>query len=61
MYAAMIESEAPPQDAAKYDGDHRWLRWVRTVNRCRNRRADTPLREFTSAETATLGGYSIKR
>jgi hypothetical protein len=29
----MIDSGAPPQDAAKYDGDHRWSRWVRSRNR----------------------------
>jgi hypothetical protein len=60
-YARMIDRGAPPHDAAKYDGDHRCSRWVRTRYRWRSLRADTPLREFTSAETVTFGGYSIRR
>jgi hypothetical protein len=39
----MIDTGVPPQDAAKYDGDHRCSRWVRTRYRWRSLRADTPL------------------
>ena len=30
MYALRVSSGAPPAEAAKYDGDHRCSRWVRT-------------------------------
>ena len=60
-YCRMMLNGAPPHDAAKYDGDHRCSRWVRTRNRWQSRRADTPLSEFTSAATGILGGYSISR
>lgn len=60
-YCWMISSGAPPQDAAKYDGDHRCSRWVRRLNCRRSRRLDTPLRLFTSREICTVGGYSTSR
>ena len=60
-YWRMIASGAPPQEAAKYDGDHKWSRWVRGRNCCRNRRDDTPLRLPTSFESCTVGGYSTSR
>src|SRR5664279_2968935 len=57
----MIDKGAPLHDPAKYDGDHRWSRWVRTRYRCRNLREETPFSEFTSFESWTVGGYSISR
>ena len=60
-YWRMIASGAPPQEAAKYDGDHRWSRCVRNRNRCRSRRDETPLRLFTSLDSCTVGGYSTSR
>jgi hypothetical protein len=36
-------------------------RWVRTGERWRSRRAETPLREFTSRATATCGGEATSR
>jgi Helix-turn-helix domain len=56
MYALRVSSGAPPAEDAKYDGDHRCSRWVRTRERWRSRRAETPLKEFTSRVTATCGG-----
>ena len=41
----MIDNGAPPHDPAKYDGDHRWSRWVCTRYRCRNLREETPFRQ----------------
>jgi putative transposase len=55
-YRRMIASGAPPQEAAKYDGDHRWLRWVRNRTYCRNRQEDTPLRSFAIFESCTVCG-----
>lgn len=55
---------APPQLAAKYDGDHSMPLKYRPVisgRISRTRRDDTPLRLFTSFESATLGGYSTNR
>jgi hypothetical protein len=60
MYWRMMLSGAPPQDAAKQDGDQKCprmlARFTRPVNSARSLRAETPLREFTSADTATFGG-----
>ena len=60
MYWRMMLSGAPPQDAAKYDGDQKcpcmMCRFTRPANSARSRLAETPLSEFTSAETATFGG-----
>jgi hypothetical protein len=30
MYARRVSGGAPPAEAAKYDGDHRCSRWLRT-------------------------------
>ena len=43
-----VSSGAAAAEAAKYDGDHRCWRWVRSWSRWRSRRAETPLRECTS-------------
>lgn len=32
-YCRLSDSGAPPQEAATYDGDHRWSRWVRSRKR----------------------------
>jgi hypothetical protein len=59
MYCLRIASGAPPQEAAKYDGDLKCpcieYLFTRPVNFARRRRADTPLSEFTRAEIAILG------
>jgi hypothetical protein len=56
MYVLRVSGDAPLAEDAKYDGDHRCSPWVRTRQRWRSRRAETPLREFTSRVTATCGG-----
>jgi hypothetical protein len=58
-YSAIIESGAPPHEAAKYDGDHSTPLLYRpdTSGRIsRSRRLDTPLRLFTSPEMRIFGG-----
>lgn len=57
MYSLMTDNGAPPQEAAKYEGDqkcapHRYWR-IWPGYSWRSRRAETPLREPTSLETAT--------
>ncbi len=65
MYSRNSAIGAVPADTAKYDGDQKCprieARFTRPVNSARSIRADTPFREFTSAETATFGGYSTSR
>ena len=59
MYVLIIESGAPPQLAAKYEGDHRQEPKHLSNPACdcfRSIRLDTPLRLLTSFETETLGG-----
>src|SRR5215471_15377967 len=64
MYCRIMLMGAPPQDAAKYEGDQstpcqyflaRSGRWRLKT------RLEAPLRLFTNAETASLGGYSTSR
>lgn len=58
-YSRTTESGAPPQDAAKYDGDHRTPRRkrpARSGRSLRSRRLDTPFRLFTSFDSGTFGG-----
>jgi len=54
----MMLSGAPRQDTAKYNGDQKTpcmvCRFTRPVNSAHNRRADTPLRLFTSARHSRL-------
>jgi hypothetical protein len=45
---------APPQEAAKEDGDHRarfQYRFIKSGRCCLNIRLDTPFRELTSEDT----------
>ena len=59
MYVLIIESEAPPQLAAKYEGDHRQDPKPLSDPSCdcfRSIRLEMPLRLLTSFETKTLGG-----
>jgi hypothetical protein len=60
-YALMIDNGAPPHEVAMYDGDHKCFRCVDTKYRWRNRLGQTPLREFTSLQSCTIGGYSMSR
>ncbi len=57
----MMLSGAPPQGVAKEGGDQKCprmrCRFTRPVASDRSSRAGTPLRLFTGAGTATLGGY----
>jgi hypothetical protein len=61
----MIDSGAPPQDAAKYDGDHRCFPFqTRRFSSGKSRRIsrdDTPLRLLIRRDSSTVGGYSISR
>src|SRR5262249_55024565 len=55
---------APPQDAAKYEGDQSapCQYFLAMSGRWRLKtRLEAPLRLFTSAETASLGKHSISR
>lgn len=55
---------APPQLAAKYEGDHSTpLKYRPAISgrSSRNNRDDTPLRLLTSFESVTFGGYSTSR
>ena len=65
MYCLMIDRGAPPHEAAKYEGDQKCpcmvARFTRPVKSCRSLLLDTPLSEFTSEDTATLGGYQASR
>lgn len=64
MYCRIILIGAPPQDAAKYDGDQRTpfqYRRSRSFRSFLSNRLDTPFRLLTRADTATLGGYSTNK
>lgn len=64
MYWRTTLMGAPPQEAAKYDGDHSTpdqYRWARSGLDFLSSLEDTPLRLLTKLETATFGGYSISR
>lgn len=64
MYCRIILIGAPPQDAAKYDGDQRapfQYRRSRSFRSFLSNRLDTPFRLLTRADTATLGGYSTNK
>jgi len=56
----MMASGVPSQDAAKWGEDQKCprmdARFTRPVNSARSLRAGTPLREFTSTDTAAFGG-----
>ena len=53
-YCLMIDNVAPPHDPAKYDGDHRCSRWVRTRYCCRSLRDETPFNECRCRWTMAL-------
>jgi hypothetical protein len=55
MNALMIDSGGPPHEAAKYDGDHRCSRCLRTKYRVRSRLDETPLREFNQSRELHSG------
>ena len=65
MYCLMIDKGAPPQLAAKYDGDHRApfqsCFWMLSCPFRRIIRLDTPLRLLTNFATDTFGGYVTNR
>src|SRR5215471_5939502 len=64
MYCRIMLMGAPPQDAAKYEGDQSapCQYFLAMSGRWRLKtRLEAPLRLFTSAETASLGGYSTSR
>ncbi len=61
MYLRMMSSGAPPHDAAKYDGDHKWSLCVRTEYRLRSNLDEAPLSEFTILDSSTVGGYDTSR
>src|SRR5215475_3740036 len=64
MYCQIMLMDAPPQDAAKYEGNQSapCQYFLAMSGRWRLKtRLEAPLRLFTSAETATLGGYSTSR
>ena len=59
MYLRVTSMDAPPQDEAKYDGDHSmFFQYLLAMSgrSLRSRRLETPLRLFTMLETATFGG-----
>src|SRR6266516_422213 len=51
----MTDCGAPPQDAAKWGGDHRCSRWLRIEYRCRNMRACAGGNHMPAA-AAVVGG-----
>ena len=64
MYCRIMLIGAPPQDAAKYDGDQRTpfqYRRSRSFRSFLSNRLDTPFRLLTRADTATFGGYSTNK
>ncbi len=64
MYWRATASGAPPELAAKSDGDHsapfRSCFWM-SDHSLRSKRPDTPFRLLTGLETATFGGYATRR
>src|ERR1039458_4381216 len=64
MYSFSTLIGAPPQDAAKYDGDQRTpfqYFFIRSGLSCRSNRLDTPLSELTRDDIECLGGYFSNR
>ena len=60
----MMERGAPPQEAAKYEGDHNTFfqyRFFKSGRSLRSIRMDTPFKLFTSTDTANFDGYSTNK
>src|SRR5262245_35588114 len=64
MYCRTMFMGAPPQDAAKYEGDQSTpcqYRCLISGRSLRSTRLEAPLRLFTKLETDIFGGYSMSK